>query len=213
MADLFTTADVSKLRALGWPRLKEQPESLRDAPVADWRLLDALNKVAKHHRFLRQEYGDGGFPGYQGFMNDIRGSAKDVKKLALAFNVFADRHDKVFEIYDAEGELTALRIAIDAMVTKSIGLNDKVRSRHDPKINALSTAAKKLIRLWALDAGEPPTPTQGTKPYIAGKCIHYVLTRLQQDCGGSLGDMALERLYKNARATHNKQWRNAKTGK
>jgi len=190
-----------------------QTEKLGDATVADWQLLDAINKIAEFHRFLRQVHGDGGFPEYRGFMNDIRDGAKDVNKLALAFNVFADRHDQVVQAYDAEGELTALRVAIDAMATKSIGLSDKVGSRHDPKINALGVAAKKLINLWALDAGGPPTPTKGTKPYFAGKCIYYVLDRLKEDSGGSLGVTALERLYKNARAKHNKQLRNAKAGK
>ena len=213
MTSLFTTADVSKLRALGWPRLKANPESLGDAPVADWRLLDALNEVAKVHKLFRQAHGDDGLVEPKGFMNDVRDASDDAIALSKAFDKFAGRHETVRAIFDHDGELTELSENIKAITKKAAENASRVGSRHDPKINSLGYAAKNLIDLWWGNAGGPPTPTQGTRAYPAGKCIHYVLDKLKQDSGGSLGVKALERLYKNARAKHNKQLRNAKTGK
>jgi len=204
MTSLFTGADVAKLRTIGWVRRTIQPETLGDAAEADWQLLDDLNTLASVHKLQYEIYGDSGAGAYKGFMNDVRKAATDARRLTKAFNAFAARHELLLPMYDVDGDLTKLGKIVKDIEVKAGKVAVGVGRRHDPEFNPLKMAAKKLISLWELDAGEPPTPDQITIRRPAGKCFRHVLEKLQQAHGGDLGESVLPKLCRQARERYKK---------
>ena len=207
MTSLFTGADVAKLRTIGWVRRTIQPETLGDAAEADWQLLDDLNTLASVHKLQYEIYGDSGAGAYKGFMNDVRKAATDARRLTKAFNAFAARHELLLPMYDVDGDLTKLGKIVKDIEVKAGKVAVGVGRRHDPEFNPLKMAAKKLISLWELDAGEPPTPDQITIHRPAGKCFRHVLNMLQEAHGGQLAESVLKKLCKQARTKYNSEKR------
>lgn len=205
MIDVFTQADIAKLRTIGWVRRTVQHEVLGDAAETDWRLLDDLNSLAALHKLQYEIYGDSGAGAYKGFMNDVRKATKDAQRLSKAFNTFADRHELLLPMYDVDGDLAKLGKSVKDIEVKARKVADGVGRRHDPEFNPLKMAAKKLIGLWELDAGEPPTPDQITTTRPAGKCFRHVLQKLQKAHGGDLGESVLPKLCRRARERYKKE--------
>jgi hypothetical protein len=204
MAALFTQADIAKLRTIGWVRRTVQHEVLGDAAETDWRLLDDLNNLAAVHKLQYDIYGDSGAGAYKGFMNDVRKAAKDAQRLSKDFNTFADRHELLLPMFDVDDELAKLGRNIKNIEVKAGKFADGIGSKHDPEFNPLKMAANKLISLWELDAGEPPTPDQITIHRPAGKCFRHVLQKLQNTHGGDLGESVLPKLCRRARERYKK---------
>jgi hypothetical protein len=192
MTYLFTEDDVEELRRLGWPkRVDKRTESGLDDP--DDELFSDLDDLVEAYRF------QSGRIGTEGMAEDIRQADKDAKKLAKAFAKFSNRHECVIGIFTTNGHLQEAGHAIDKLCTTAASLASHLKGKHDPEVNAPKSAAKSLIKLWARDNGEPPTVTQGTGHWPAGKCFSYVLGKLTDAYGGELGDAALGKLLKSSR--------------
>lgn len=195
MPGLFTEEDVVELRRLGWPVIAPTKFGL-ELEEQDEELLSALFDVELGYMAERRSIGT------EGMAQDIRQSIKDAKKLASAFDKFANRHECVLPIYAQYG-LYEAGSAIEKMCSLAVSLEPHIKGKHDPEVNASKSAAKELIELWARCSGAPPTATQGTGYWAAGNCFRYVLEKLTKAYGGELGDGALEKLLKAARANHN----------
>jgi hypothetical protein len=204
MTGLFTEADVAKLRTIGWVRRMIQHEVLGDVSQPDWQLLDDLNSLAAVHKLQYEVYGESGAGDYKGFMNDVRKAARDAQRLSNAFHTFTDRHELLLPMFEVDDELARLGHNIKNNEVKAVKFADGIGSRHDPEFNPLKIAAKKLISLWELDAGEPPTPDQITIHRPAGKCFRHVLQKLQNTHGGVLGESVLPKLCRQARERYKK---------
>ena len=196
MPDLFTEADVAKLRALGWPkRVDKRTVSGLDDP--DVELLSDLDDLVYMYRF------ESGGIGTEGMVEDIRQADKDAKKLAKAFANFSNRHECVIEIYISNDHFRQAGYAIDKLCTLSESLARYLKGKQDREVSAPKSAAKQLIDLWTRDSGAPPTSTKGIGHWPPGYCLRYVLDKLTEAYGGKLGDGALEKLLKSSRKKYN----------
>jgi len=203
MTDLFTEADVAKLRALGWFETATAHPTFNQTMTEDEWLLSKLNELDEEYISRQARVG------HTSYLKQIRQSATDFNRLEKALDTFND-NDYDQEVLDAyEDDLSKAKDLIAKLCDLSKKYSKKLQGKHEPKEDAGKNAARQVIELWSATSGEPPTRGKGAryndgkKVYPPGKCFEYILDKLTQAHGGSINESGLKELIKQARKRHN----------
>jgi len=203
MASLFTEEDVVYLRNHGWFENATASLDFNQAITENEWLLSQLENLDEEYVSCQARVDD------TKYRKEIRQSATDFKRLGKALARFNDKDYNDFVLTFYEPDLVVAKDSIARLCARAETFGQKFKGRHEPKDNAAKDAAKKVIELWTLTSGEPPTQGQGgrnndgKKVYPAGKCFKYVLNKLTESYGESINEKGFKELLRQARTQHN----------